>query len=166
MIDDLEPAFKAALRRLAATPCIIAARADDGARCGMTATAVTALSTGPASLLVSINRSRSLHRLLHPGLSFSVNLLDEANAGLCGSFAGSLPQADRFAQGSWREGEGGAPYLDGAASFDCTAQAALDYATHMIVVGLVKTVRNSGEGGPVAYAHGGLHRLAPWEPPR
>ena len=163
MSREVGEAFKTALRRLAATPCIIAARADDGTQVGMTATAVAALSTGPASLLVSIDRARSLHRLIHPGRRFSVNLLDQRNAGLCAPFAGGASQTERFALGDWRD-DNGALFLAGAASFSCATQAALDYATHTIVVGLVEQVRLGGDGGPVAYAEGALHSLTPWAP--
>ncbi|MBA4013736.1 MAG: flavin reductase [Phenylobacterium sp.] len=159
---SLGAAFRQALRRLAATPCVLAAFSDAGERIGMTATAVSALSLEPASLLASVNRGRSLHRLLTPGRRFSVNLLDDGNAALCLPFAGSAPQGARFDHGEWRDCDG-APCLADAVSFSCAVDAAWDYATHTIIVGRVREVRGAGAGAPVAYAEGGLHRLSPWD---
>ena len=92
-----------------------------------------------------------------------MNLLDERNAGLCAPFAGGASQIERFALGDWRD-DGAAPFLADAASFSCAVQAALDYATHTIVVGVVEQVRIGGPGGPIAYAEGALHALTPWRP--
>jgi flavin reductase (DIM6/NTAB) family NADH-FMN oxidoreductase RutF len=158
--DALSADLTQALRRLAATPCVLAARGADGARVGMTATAVTALSLEPASLLISIDRARSLHGPLTTGQSFSVNLLDEANAELCQAFAGRTPQRARFAAGDWRDGSDGAPFLAGAVSLSCRADTAFDYGTHTIVAAAVSEVRLGARAAPVAYAQGAVHRLA------
>jgi flavin reductase (DIM6/NTAB) family NADH-FMN oxidoreductase RutF len=156
----LEASFIQALRRLAATPCVLAARDGDGRPVGMTATAVTALSLEPVSLLVSVNRSRSLHGLLTPRSCFSVNLLDEASADLCQAFAGSVAQDERFAEGRWQGDAQGAPCLAGAVSLSCRVDAAFDYGAHTVIAAAVQEVRLEARGGPVAYAEGALHRLA------
>src|SRR3546814_15206357 len=73
-------AFRAAMRRLAATVTVISTRADDGIRHGMTATAVTSVSADPPAVLACVNRSAALHAQLHLGPLFCINLLQIGRA--------------------------------------------------------------------------------------
>lgn len=72
-----EPLFaeaKLALRRLASTVSIVTCR-HDGCNHAMTATAVSALSMDPPSMLVCVNRSAGFHNALDQASEFAINIL-------------------------------------------------------------------------------------------
>lgn len=66
--------FRLAMRRLATTVSIVTT-SSEGRPFGMTATAVTSLSTEPPSLLFCVNRNTSIFPRLGPGVGACVNLL-------------------------------------------------------------------------------------------
>jgi 3-hydroxy-9,10-secoandrosta-1,3,5(10)-triene-9,17-dione monooxygenase reductase component len=67
---------------------------------------------------------------------FVVNVLAESQVDLSRRFA--APVDDRFAEGSWSSGAGGAPVLAGcAAVFECQTQARLDGGDHRLYIGRV-----------------------------
>ena len=128
----------------------------------MTATAVTALSLDPPSVLVSLHRDRTLYpQLREIGRRFNVVLLDSRHAGLCGRFAGGAPQSERFRGDAWQDDADGVPVLEGAAAFACRVEARLEYGTHGVAAARVLEVCLASGGAPLAYAEGGLHRLVP-----
>lgn len=159
----LTPDFVQALRRLAATPCVLSGRLFAGpeGRRGMVATAVTALSAEAPSVVLSIDRQRSLHPVLKAGSRFCVSVLDERHAPLCRVFAGGAAQADRFASGLWAEDEFGVPFLEDATNLFCRTDLAFDYATHTVLAAAVDRVRRAEGGRPIAYADGAVHGLVP-----
>lgn len=156
--------FRAAMRRLASTVCILTTRAG-GQRRGMTATAVMSLSVDPPSLAVSINRSASINGLLQAGEAFAVNLLAEAHDPLAMRFAGGAPPDARFDGLDWKDDNWGAPHLpEAAASLACVVEARFEHATHTLVVGGVREVRLSGRTSPLLFANGaftGLRQAPP-----
>ena len=86
---NVDRAFRAAMRRIAATVTIVTAH--DGERHhGMTATAVTSLSMAPPSLLVCINKKTFLHDIMLKADSFCVNVLHQDHAELSAVFSGAL----------------------------------------------------------------------------
>ena len=152
---DLAAAFKAAMRRLAATVTIVSNREPEtGRRSGMTATAVTSLSADPPSLLVCVNRQASMHASLTEGSPFCVNILGQAHADLARSFGGRVEPELRFEEGDWAEDQS-VPYLaDAVATLFCTVDALVDYATHSIVIGLVTAVHVHEHQQPLIYGNG------------
>ncbi len=74
MGERFEADFRKAMRRLASAVTVISTAHDDR-RHGMTATAVTSVSSAPPSLLACINRSASLHAPLLASRRFCVNIL-------------------------------------------------------------------------------------------
>ena len=60
-VPDLQQDFKSAMRRLAATVCIVSTSDEDGWH-GMTATSVTSVSMDPPSVLVCVNTTATLHK--------------------------------------------------------------------------------------------------------
>lgn len=153
-LGALPEGFRAAMRRLASTVCILTTVAD-GQRRGMTATAVMSLSADPPSLVASINRSASINGLLSLGQAFAVNLLAEAHDPLALRFAGGAPPDVRFDGLHWSDDPWGAPHLpEAAASLSCVVDQRFEHATHTLVVGAVREVRLNGEGSPLLFAHG------------
>jgi flavin reductase len=146
--------FKAAMRRFAVSVSIITT-ADGPSRSGMTATAVSSLSTQPPSLLVCINRNARLHAEMSPGRKFCVNFLTSHHADLSSGFGGRLPPEERFALGAWVSQDDHPPYLsDAQANVFCTVDGTFDYGSHTIFVGKVQSVRINGAVQPLVYADG------------
>ncbi|WP_070107533.1 flavin reductase family protein, partial [Burkholderia plantarii] len=95
---ELARQFRHAMRRLTAAVSIVATR-EHGARYGMTATALSTLSTEPPAIVVCINRNASVYLPLARTRRFSVNLLQARQADLIAPFSGKLEHAARFAFG-------------------------------------------------------------------
>lgn len=151
---DLEELFRSAMRRLASTVTIVTSTGPEG-RSGMTATAVTSLTTDPPALLVCVNRSASLHASLHMQSLFCINLLNPDHAELSFAFGGRVAPEQRFDFGNWAEDDGGTPYLlDAQANLFCSVDAMLDYGTHTIFVGKITNVRLHGDVNPLIYGDG------------
>jgi flavin reductase (DIM6/NTAB) family NADH-FMN oxidoreductase RutF len=151
---DLQAAFKSAMRRFAATVTILTGGSGD-ARSGMTATAVSSVSTSPPALLACVNRAASIHSIMKIGSPFCVNLLAAEHGPLSSAFGGMLPPEHRFSVGNWDVDGDGRPYLvDAQANIFCIVDAVLDYGTHTIFVGKVDAVRLHGDVRPLIYGDG------------
>jgi flavin reductase len=154
MTDMLVDDFKLAMRRLAAAVTIITT-ASGGERTGMTATAVTAVSTDPPSLLISVNRNASLYEAVVGSGSFCVNLLTPSHNELVHPFSGKSKGEARFALGQWEGHELGPPFLkDALASIICRVDATFPYASHMLFIGRVEAVRMAGGPEPLLWHEG------------
>ena len=154
---DLQQDFKNAMRRLAATVSIIATADEDGWH-GMTATSVTSVSMDPPSVLVCVNTSATLHKVLHAGRRFCVNLLRASQASYAGTFSSSkIRGADRFADHAWKasDEEDSLPYLvDAQANLFCDIDQTVSYGTHTIFIGRVNAIRIGELVSPLLYADG------------
>ncbi|MWB78158.1 hypothetical protein GLS40_08995 [Pseudooceanicola sp. 216_PA32_1] len=152
-------AFRKAMRRLAATPCLVTTLRD-GRRHGMAATSVTSLCFEPPSILVCVNTGASIHDPLDAEGRFCANLMGGAHSDLLGAFSGELKGEARFSLGDWRE-EGGLPYLaDAQANIFCSVAERWRYGTHSIFVGQVEAVRADAELDPMVYLDGRKGRFA------
>ena len=159
--DTLQHDFRAAMRRLASTVAIITS-AHDGEWSGMIATAVTAVSSDPPSLVIGVNRSASLHQPITAGERFCVNLLSTQHADLVAPFSGKLKGKDRFALGAWTESPYGIPALaDAMVNFFCRVDAKLDYASHTLFIGSIDSIQLNGETTPLIWQEGALAFTVP-----
>lgn len=148
------PAFRQAMRRLAATVSVITLRHPEG-RHGITATAVTSLSMEPPSLLVCVNQAGYFHALLEQETRFCVNLLHAENADICTAFAGSMAADERFAWGDWDEDDDGVPFVRNAqASLFCEKDRQIAYGSHSIFIGSVRRVAVREDVAPLIYQDG------------
>jgi flavin reductase (DIM6/NTAB) family NADH-FMN oxidoreductase RutF/nitroreductase len=155
MSQALQQDFRKAMRCLAATVCVVSI--DDGGEWnGMTATSVTSVSMDPASMLVCINHTASLHQRLQKGVRLCVNVLKTSQAPLAGAFSTSkIKGAQRFANGDWQADDSGLPYLaDAQANMFCTIDLAVPYGTHTIFVAKVDGVRVMERVAPLLYQDG------------
>lgn len=152
--EELPLQFRVAMRRLAASVAIVAARGEHGP-VGMAATSVTSLTVDPPAVLICVNRATVLHGLLVPTAPLSVNLLSRHQQDVSAAFGGGTPQEERFRIGDWREGPGGVPELAGAqANLACVIDAMLAYGTHSIVIARVLSAQVSAEVAPLIYQDG------------
>ena len=123
------------MRRLVASVTLVTT-ASGNENYGMTATAVTSLSTTPPSLLICVNRSASIHPVLRSGQEFCINILNEQHKTLSMAFSGDKDRAERFSSGKWGVTETGTPVLeDATANIFCRVAKLVDYGTHSIVIG-------------------------------
>jgi flavin reductase (DIM6/NTAB) family NADH-FMN oxidoreductase RutF len=151
------------MRQLASGVSVVTAGVD-GDRNGMTASAVCSLSIDPPSLVTCLSRAAgTCNRLARSG-TFCVNVLGRHHEDLAGVFAGQagLNGEERFATGSWHEGRLHVPVLaDALAAFECEVATIHDYATHSIVIGLVREVHVVGASArPLVYHDRAFYSVA------
>jgi flavin reductase (DIM6/NTAB) family NADH-FMN oxidoreductase RutF len=149
--------FKQGMRRLGASVCIITTKRPDGARNGLTATAVCSLSADPPMLLACLNRSSNTYSPIVEAGVFAVNVLSLEDAAVADRFAGTLPGPEKFGLGAWEEAVTGAPLLKSAmASFDCRVERQVEAGTHCILIGAVQhVILGEAHRAPLLYAQGG-----------
>ncbi|MGE0062498.1 MAG: flavin reductase family protein [Xanthobacteraceae bacterium] len=154
--DDAAPlrdSFRAAMRRFTATVSVVSSCLD-GARHGMTATAVTSVSLDPPSLLVCVNRNGRLFEMLERSPRFCVNVLHAGQSAVSRTFA-QPHSAERFAQGEWDDDEFGIPYLrDAQVAIFCAKAQAVPHGSHSVFFGNVEQVRLRDDIAPLLYQDG------------
>lgn len=146
--SEIEEAFRAAMRQLAASVTIITSRDTDGTPHGMVASSVISVSMDPASMLIAVNRSAGLHPVLLRSRKFCINLLSESQGELLKPFSNSLLREQRFQSSNWRDvwppESVRLPWLvDAAASMECEVALVTDYGTHSLFVGRVLLVHGN-----------------------
>lgn len=134
--------FAAGMRKLAASVSVISTRYE-GKNYGLTASAITALSAEPPSLIACINQEAGAHAFIKKSGIFTVNILCKSQSHIATVFA-SEDTGARFETGTWVHSPKGAPRLKGAAaSFECELMDALPGFTHDIFVGLITDITTS-----------------------
>ena len=161
-IADAE-SFKSGMRHLAAHVCLITTVTQDGARRGLTATAVCSVSADPPTLLCCVNRQIEPFAAIREAGIFAVNVLGVQDLELAERFAGEIQGDSRFDIGSWNELSTGAPVLESAlATFDCRLTRLEEVATHGILFGEIQAIRSrSAAAEALLYAHGAFGAFAP-----
>lgn len=146
--------FRNAMRRLTSAVTVIST-AFEGHRCGMTATAVTSVSTDPPSLLVCINRASTIHDPMIGSGRFCVNILQAHQIGIAEAFSGAQKGEDRFSAGAWSTDPFGIPHLaEAQANIFCGVDAVNAYGTHSVIIGKVQGVLVQGNIAPLLYQDG------------
>lgn len=157
--------FRRCMRALPGTVAIVTCGAD-GARTGLTATAVCSLTDEPPMLLVCVNSRASAHPVIRAGGRFAVNILDDSHRHLAARFSGRGGREGeaRFAGTAWLRRDGGAPLLaDAVATFDCVLEAEHRHGSHSIFVGRVRDAAAREGRAPLLYLAGRFGRFA--DPP-
>lgn len=159
---DLCHEFDRGVHNLAGGVTVITSCDEQGARTGVTSTAVCPLGTEPPSLLVCFPRQTGLGRLLPRTKQFCVNALSRRQEDIAEAFADPT-HLDRFDFGQWTSGTEGAPVLECAlASFECSVDLLYAYPKHVIVVGRVRSVvRTPDPTGPLVCSTDRFGNLTP-----
>ena len=148
--------FRGAMRHLTGGVSVITAgRGHDIS--GMTVTSVTSLSVDPPTLIVSVNREASSWPLLKRHGFFGVNILASDHLDVAERFAGKggLKGAERFAGAQWTTRISGVPLLvEALSAIDCAVEETIERHSHVIVIGRVLDIRNSGRNAALAYWQG------------
>ncbi len=158
--------FRQGMRALVGGVTVVCAVDSAGTPAGLTATAVTSLSSAPPSLLVCINRQTSLAAALDADSIFSVNVLSEGQGDVSRAFGGQLGVhgPERFTYGDWRmDGASRVPLLAGCrVSFECQVAHVHGWSTHHVVIGAVRAIHFfKPEARPLAYCDGSYHTVIP-----
>lgn len=155
--DPLSPkALRSALGRFATGVTIITCVDGDGQRVGLTANSFNALSLDPPLVLWSLRRASPSLPAFEGATHFAVNVLAESQADLSRRFASQV--ADKFADGSWTAGLGGAPVLAGASAvFECETAARHDGGDHRLFIGRVLRLADLSVA-PLVF-HSGHYRM-------
>jgi flavin reductase len=102
---------------------------------GMIATSVCSVSADPASLLVCVNKTASIHDVIIRRKDFNICLLSTAHVEVAKRFSASKGE-DRFDWTQWRRDARGIPKLENASvALRCTLLASHDAFTHSILIG-------------------------------
>ena len=150
---DVQQPFRLAMRRMAATVCIVTTRSD-GVAYGMTATSVTALSMDPPSLMVAINKAASIHEPLLKVGAFWINLLRDDHDNECSVFSGKVKGSERFQSGAWLDQHDIPRLVDAQANIYCRIAKTIPFATHTIVIGSVVEAVSGEEVTPLIFLNG------------
>lgn len=155
--DLVEPqALRTALGRFATGVTIVTCLDASGRPVGLTANSFSALSLDPPLVLWSLRRSSPSLASFAAAAHFAVNVLAETQVDLSRRFA--APVADKFAEGQWSPGLGGAPVLTGcAAVFECATVQQHDGGDHALFIGRVLRVSDVGVA-PLLF-QGGHYRM-------
>ncbi len=155
--------FRNAMARFPGAVTLVTARTAQGARRGITATAVCSVTAEPPSVLVCLNaRTGTCAAVAETGL-FAVNLLAHAAADVALAFAGQggLSGEAKFARGLWQADAEGLPLLqDAVVALSCRVTAALEAGSHQVFIGRIDGL-HLGEGQALVYAQSAFRGLAP-----
>jgi flavin reductase (DIM6/NTAB) family NADH-FMN oxidoreductase RutF len=144
---------KQALRRLASSVSVVTCR-QGGRNFAMTATAVSALSMEPPSMLVCVNRSATFHAALSQVDAFAINVLSRAHVVVSRLCSGEAKGEDRFGVGHW-DTDTPAPVLaDAQAAIVCRKETEVDYGTHTVFMGRILSIATNGDVDPLIYVDG------------
>jgi flavin reductase (NADH)/cob(II)yrinic acid a,c-diamide reductase len=145
--------FKAGMRQLPGAVCVVGA-AHEGARRGLTLTAICSVSIDPPSLLVCVNRNASAHDLIALSGCFAVNQLSTEHMAEARVFSGQcgIDGDLRFAAERWGVLKTGAPVLnDAVAVFGCQVIDSVATKTHTVFVASVVAARLDPSREPLIY---------------
>ena len=154
-------AFKIGMRRLAAGVCLITTEDADGARSGMTATAVCSLSVDPVSVLICVNRSTSFIKAIEASGHFALNVLSREDEGIARAFGSPSGRDQRFCQGEWYELEGLPALRSSLSTILCKVAGHMDFGSHRIYFGHVNQIENRAGRPGLIFCHGEYRSLIP-----
>lgn len=131
---------------------IVTTRDAEGQAHGVTANSFSSVSLDPPLVLWSQSVSSRSHAAFQGSAHFAINILADDQIALSNHFAKS--RDDKFDGVAHAQGLGGAPVLDGvAAHLECTKVAAYPGGDHVVFIGRVERIAQSGRR-PLAFGSG------------
>lgn len=151
--------LRQALGRFATGVTLITCRDAEGRPVGLTANSFNSLSLDPPLVLWSLRVESPTEAAFSAAGHFAVNVLTQQQIDLSRRFASAEP--DKFAQGDWSDGEGGAPVLAGcAAVFECQTVSRQSLGDHILFVGRVLRFQEAAVA-PLLFQGGEYRALGP-----
>ena len=128
---------------------------------GMTVSAFASQSLDPLLILVSVERSTEMHKLVMASRAFAMNILGEHAEGTARFFADNARlQGAEFVEGAYHVGVSGAPLLDEAVAYlEATVDSTLEAGDHSIIVGRVTALEVRSNAQPLIYYRSRYRRL-------
>jgi flavin reductase (DIM6/NTAB) family NADH-FMN oxidoreductase RutF len=128
---------------------------------GMTVSAFASQSLDPLLILVSVERSTTMHKLVMESRAFAINILGEQGEGTARFFADNARLAGpEFKQGAYHLGASGSPILEEATAYlEATLERTLDAGDHTIMVGRVVALQVLRDAAPLIYFRSGYRSL-------
>lgn len=134
---------------------VVTTQYQNGEVTGMTANAVMSLSLDPPLIVVSVDKTATMHEALSDGQCFAINILARDQEHLSNRFA--MPGPKDFSDLDVAKAESGAPILGGTLGYlDCKLVNTLPAGDHDMFVGEI-LAGQLGEGDPLLY-YGGKYR--------
>ena len=142
-------AVRGVLRRHPSGVAVVTVEAN-GQRIGLTVATLTSLSLEPPLIGAGVARQAALHELLREAGSFAVSLLGAEQEPLAEHFARGVPPIGMWQGVATREGELGAPLLEGSLGWlECRLVDELAAGTHTLFVGEVVAATEGEDGAPL-----------------
>ena len=149
--------FRNALGQFGTGVAVITTCDDDGRPYGLTATSFNSVSLDPPLILWSLRANSQSLPAFRGATHFAVNVLAEAQVDLSRRFAS--PQTDKFGEGQWADGLGGAPILAGcAAVLECERFSEHVAGDHVLFIGRVRRLFEAPLQ-PLVFQSGRYHLL-------
>jgi flavin reductase (DIM6/NTAB) family NADH-FMN oxidoreductase RutF len=149
-------ALRTVLGRFATGVTIITCVDAAGERIGLTANSFSALSLDPPLVLWSLRQVSPSLSAFRAATHFAINILAESQVDLSRRFASGV--TDKFAEGLWSEGAGGAPVLSGSAAvLECERTVEQTAGDHVLFIGRVLKLADLAT--PPLLFHGGHYHL-------
>jgi len=128
---------------------------------GMTVSAFASQSLDPLLILVSVERSTEMHKLVMASRAFAINVLGDHAEGTARFFADNARlEGPEFIDGAYRIGLSGAPLLNEAVAYlEATVDSTLEAGDHSIIVGRVTALEVRSDAQPLVYYRSGYRRL-------
>ena len=128
---------------------------------GMTVSAFASQSLDPLLILVSVERSTTMHRLVIESRAFAINILGEQGEGTARFFADNARlDGPEFQEGAYHLGVTGSPLLEEATAYlEATLEATLEAGDHTIMVGRVVALNVVRDAAPLIYYRSGYRSL-------
>ena len=128
---------------------------------GMTVSAFASQSLDPLLILVSVERSTTMHTLVMESRAFAINILGEQAEGTARFFADNARlSGPEFEEGAYRLGVSGSPILEEATAYlEATLDRTLEAGDHTIMVGRVIALQVVRDTAPLIYYRSGYRGL-------
>lgn len=152
--------LRRALGRFATGVTIVGCVGESGTPIGLTANSFNALSLDPPLVLWSLRQSSPSLPAFVAATHFAINVLAEGQVELSRRFASAL--ANKFDEGVWSAGIGGAPVLAGCvAVIECERVSQQVAGDHVLFIGRVLrlTAAPPGTLAPLLFHAGHYHLL-------
>ena len=134
----------------------------EGRMHGMTVSAFASQSLDPLLILVSVERSTTMHKLVMESRAFAINILGEQAEGTARFFADNARlSGPEFEEGAYQLGVTGSPILEEATAYlEATLDRTLEAGDHTIMVGRVIALQVVRDTAPLIYYRSGYCGLA------
>ena len=128
---------------------------------GMTVSAFASQSLDPLLILLSVEQSTEMHKLVMASRAFAINILGEHAEGTARFFAANARlKGSEFVEGAYHLGVSGAPLLNEAVAYlEATVHSTLEAGDHTVIVGRVTALEVRSDAEPLIYFRSGYRRL-------